>query len=166
MLYEIFTDGSCRGNPGPGGWAWIMMDKAGAAVLNKEYDNENPTTNNRMELKAMISALGIAESQPKDNFIIWSDSAYVVNACNDWVWKWAANGWRNSKNQPVENIDLMREIYRFMTIPWFNATVKKCDGHHGIIGNELADKVATGNWRDYVDLLETYDIEDRSDAMA
>ena len=158
--YHIYTDGSSRGNPGPGGWGMVVMNEDETEIIFIESNSENPTTNNRMELKAMICALGYAESHPADQFIIYSDSAYVVNSVNSWIRGWAANGWRNSKKQTVENLDLMQGIHYFLCKEFFNAVVKKCNGHTGIIGNELADAAATGSWKKYHETLEYYELKE------
>jgi ribonuclease HI len=152
--YHIFTDGSSRGNPGPGGWGMIVMNENESEIIFIESDTENPTTNNRMELKAMICAFGYVESHPRDQFIIYSDSAYVVNSVNSWIRGWAANGWRNSKKQTVENLDLMQALHYFLVKDFFNAEVRKCDGHAGNIGNELADALATGNQKKYQEVVD------------
>ena len=157
MRYKIFTDGSSRGNPGPGGWGLIILNEQEDKVIFTECDRENPTTNNRMELTAILCALQYAESHPDDTFIIYSDSAYAVNSCNVWMRGWAANGWKNSKKQIVENLDLVQAIYNLLSRDFFNAEVRKCDGHSGIVGNELADALATGHG--YYALLEHYGIE-------
>lgn len=154
--YHIFTDGSSRGNPGPGGWGMIVMNEDETEIIFTEHDTEDHTTNNRMELKAMICALGYAESHPNDQFIIFSDSAYVVNSYTSWIRGWAANGWRNSKKQMVENLDLMQGLHYFLIKEFFNAEVKKCDGHTGNVGNELADALATGNDKKYKELVECW----------
>lgn len=157
MIYHCYTDGSSRGNPGPGGWGLIILNEQEDKVIFTENDRENPTTNNRMELKAMIAALQYAAEHDEDIFIIYSDSSYVVNSCNDWIWRWVKNNWRNSKKQEVENLDLMKEIYGYLSRDFFNAEVRKCEGHKGVAGNELADALATGHG--YYDLLEFYCIE-------
>ena len=158
--YHIFTDGSARFNPGAGGWGMIVMNEDDTEILFKESDSEDNVTNNRMELKAMICALGFAESHPNDQFLIYSDSAYVVNSINQWMRGWAANGWRNSKKQIVENVDLMKCIWDYISRPFFNAEVRKCGGHSGDIGNELADALATSNSHKYQELIDYYDIKD------
>lgn len=157
MKYHVFTDGACKGNPGAGGWGMIILTEQEDRVIFAECDRENPTTNNRMELKAILAALNYAESHPNDEFIVYSDSAYAVNSCNSWMRNWAANGWLTSKKQPVENLELMQAIYRLLSKDFFNAEVRKCNGHSGIAGNELADALATG--KGYYDLLEFYQIE-------
>lgn len=156
---HIFTDGSSRGNPGPGGWAAIVMNEEEDTIITMEYDTEEYVTNNQMELKALLFALQYAEERPKERIVIFSDSAYVVNAYNDWIRKWARSNWKTSKGQPVENLAVMQELYTYITRPFFNATVQKCSGHTGEIGNELADAVATGNWKKYNDLIEFWNIK-------
>ena len=157
--YHIYTDGSSRGNPGPGGWGMVVMNEEGSQILFEEHDSEDHVTNNRMELKAMICALGYAESHPQDQFIIYSDSAYVVNSCNSWMRSWAANGWKNSKKQTVENVDLMQHIWSYLSRDFFNVEIKKCAGHAGDIGNELADALATGDMKKYTELIEYWEID-------
>ena len=157
--YHIYTDGSSRGNPGPGGWGMVVMNEEGDQVLFMENDSEGGVTNNRMELKAMLCALGFVESHPHDQFIIYSDSAYVVNSCNSWMRSWAANGWKNSKKQIVENVDLMQAIWSYLSRDFFNAEIKKCAGHAGEVGNEIADALATGGMRKYKELIEYWGIE-------
>ena len=159
IKYYIYTDGSSRGNPGPGGWGMIVMNEEGSEVMFLEHDSEDNVTNNRMELKAMICALNYAESNPQDQFIIFSDSAYVVNSCNSWLRIWSANGWKNSKKQIVENVDLMKEIWRHISRDFPNFEIHKCDGHVGDLGNELADAAATKNWKKYKDLVDFYEIQ-------
>ncbi len=156
--YHIFTDGSSRGNPGPGGWGVIVLNEEESEVMFTEHDTEEHVTNNRMELKAMLCALGYAESNPHMYFIIYSDSAYVVNSFNSWMRNWAANGWRNSKKQTVENVDLMQALYEYQKKEFPNFEVRQCKGHDGAIGNELADALATQRWDRYRDLLEAWEI--------
>lgn len=152
--YHIFTDGSSRRNPGAGGWGMIVMNEDETEILFTEHDAEEYVTNNRMELKAMICALGYAESHPSDQFTIFSDSAYVVNSINSWMRTWASNGWHNSKKQEVENVDLMKCIWNYISRPFFNAEVCKCKGHEGEIGNELADALATNDQKKYKTLIK------------
>lgn len=158
--YHIYTDGSARFNPGPGGWGVVVMNEDESKVFFLEHDFDGYTTNNRMELTALLCALGYAESHPKDYFIIYSDSAYVVNSCNTWMRGWAANCWRNSKKQIVENVDLMQAIWDYLSRDFFNAEICKCDGHAGDVGNELADALATHNWAKYKTLVEFWEIQE------
>ncbi len=103
---DIYTDGACSGNPGPGGWGAVLM----YGGRRKEWSGaESLTTNNRMELTAMIESLRKLKEPCKVR--LYSDSAYVVNAFRQrWLDNWVRNGWMNSKKQPVENQDLWREL--------------------------------------------------------
>lgn len=157
--YIIFTDGSSRGNPGPAGWGMLVMNEDYTQIIHQYSAKVDSATNNQMELSAVLYALQYADEHPQDIFVIYSDSAYVVNSCNSWIHSWARNGWRNSKNQIVENIAFMQEIYRYLTKEFFNADICKCSGHTGELGNELADALATGNSKKYKEILDGWDID-------
>ena len=149
MKYEIYTDGSCLGNPGPGGYGLVISyrDSEGRRIQLTERSRSSDTTNNREELKAIISAFEHMEEllQPEDTFTIYSDSAYCVNMCNDWIRTWASKGWKRSKNQPIENLDLVQTIYNYLNKFSFQCQVQKIKGHANDAGNELADALATDN---------------------
>lgn len=105
-VVDIYTDGACSGNPGPGGWGAILMYGEHRKELS---GGEKQTTNNRMELMAVICALKALKKPCKVN--LYSDSAYVVNAFNqNWIIGWQKNGWKNSAKVPVANIDLWQEL--------------------------------------------------------
>lgn len=158
--YYAYTDGSSRGNPGPGGWGMIVMNEENSEIIFFENSSEDNVTNNRMELKAMICALNFAESNPQHQFTIISDSTYVVNSINSWIRGWATNGWRNSKKQTVENVDLMKEIWRHISQDFPNFEVIHCRGHNGELGNELADALAQNNKQKYNALMQFWGIKD------
>ncbi|CAH0118866.1 MULTISPECIES: ribonuclease HI [unclassified Paenibacillus] len=106
----LYTDGACSGNPGPGGWGAILMYGGHRKELS---GGERDTTNNRMEIKAVIEALKLLKEPCKVK--VYSDSAYVVNCFKQgWIRGWLRNGWKNSKNQPVENQDLWKELWALM----------------------------------------------------
>ena len=132
----IYTDGACSGNPGPGGWAAILM--AGGA--KKELSGgEADTTNNRMELMGVISGLK-ALTRPC-NVEVHSDSAYVVNAfMQNWIGKWASNGWKNSAKADVANSDLWKELLELTKI--HNVTFVKVKGHADNEFNNRCDELA------------------------
>lgn len=150
MKFRIFTDGACSENPGPGGWAAIMACNDGNQIL-KGY--EVNTTNNRMELMAVVKVLSHIMSKgidgfnvQKDKIEIHSDSAYVVNAINDkWTIKWKLNGWKTTKGKDVKNRDLWEELMSLM-LAFKESKVfiqfVKVKGHKGIALNELADETA------------------------
>ncbi len=135
-MVTIFTDGSSRGNPGPGGWGAIVLTPDSAMELGGREDN---TTNNRMELTAVISGLA---SIPNENEItICTDSAYVINGITRWVKGWEANNWKTSTKEDVLNRDLWEaliEVTAHKIIDW-----KLVKGHSGNPGNERCDVIAT-----------------------
>lgn len=163
----IFTDGSAQGgNPGIGGWGMLVFDETEMNLLHYYHHNQIPNaTNNQMELRAMIYALAYAADHPEMQYVIYSDSAYVVNACNEWMWNWAKNGWVNSKKKTVENLDLMKEIYGYLSRDFFNVVIKKCPGHSEVVGNELADALATGNMKNFLAMIEDYNINMMTEAL-
>ena len=132
---EIFTDGACRGNPGPGGWGVILRYGEHEKQL---YGGEAETTNNRMELTAAIMALE-ALSRPC-KISLTTDSQYVRQGITEWIANWKKRGWKNSAKKPVKNIDLWQRLDAAASkheIEWH--WVK---GHSGHDENELADELA------------------------
>ena len=137
----IYTDGACSGNPGPGGWAAILM--AGGA--KKEMSGgERDTTNNRMELMAVIEGLKALKRPCKVD--IYSDSAYVVNAFEqNWIGKWVKNGWKNSAKAEVANSDLWKELISLTAV--HNVTFHKVKGHSDNEFNNRCDELAVAEWK-------------------
>lgn len=132
---DIFTDGACRGNPGPGGWGVVMRFKGKEKQL---YGGESDTTNNRMELKAVIMAL--EELTRPAAVRVTTDSQYVKKGITEWIHNWKRNGWRTAAKQQVKNSDLWRELDELVSrhdVVW--DWVK---GHSGHPENELADALA------------------------
>jgi ribonuclease HI len=132
---EIFTDGACKGNPGPGGWGAYLRSGSYEKEL---FGGENPTTNNRMELTAAIEALK-ALKRPS-HVDLTTDSQYVRKGITEWLEGWKRKGWINSAKKPVKNADLWKlldELAQKHTIEWH--WVK---GHSGHPENELADQLA------------------------
>ena len=142
-----YTDGACSGNPGPGGWAAVEINESlpTIQVINTLIGKEDFTTNNKMELTAILEVCKIAEKDPSNTYYIYSDSAYAVNICNDWMWKWAANGWTRGKNKKIENFNLVQQLYHILKKDFCNIEINKIAGHKGDIGNEYADALASGN---------------------
>lgn len=158
MNKKIFwTDGSSKGNPGNGGFGVISIENNTINYKYAEYFDK--VTNNQMELKAILHVFKLAAADKDCQYIIYSDSAYSVNMINNWIHTWAINNWKNSKKQTVENIDLVKEIYKYLNINFFNCQVVKCNGHNGIIGNELADALATNNLNKFNKIVEKNDIK-------
>ncbi len=147
----IFTDGSSRGNPGPGGYGFIAIypNTHGERLVEEGGGSESPTTNNRMELMAGIKALegfevyyGKAELSLK-TFVIYLDSAYVLNGITKWIFGWQKNNWKTSTKEDVMNVDLWQRLHeetKGKKIEW-----KLLKGHSGVAGNERCDEIATGN---------------------
>ena len=148
MLTKIYTDGACSGNPGPGGWAAIFFSSNGRDVKKGWC---KCTTNNRMELKAVVSAYeGIIEDENscKDEYIIYTDSAYVVNSINNkYLDVWSVNGWKTTRGEDIKNKDLWTELLTLFDIIreiGINVTIEKVKGHSGNTFNEDADNNAKG----------------------
>lgn len=151
MIY-IYTDGSSKGNPGPGGFGVVAL-KDNTIKYSYHEQNEN-TTNNREELKAILHAFYLSQTKFKEtDCIICTDSSYCYNICNDWIFSWAKNNWKNSKKKTVENLDLIQQLYNYLNIDFFNCQIIKVNGHQGDIGNELADALATLNNRKYEKII-------------
>ena len=133
--YEIFTDGACSGNPGPGGWGARLEGPDGIVELK---GGEKSTTNNRMELMAAIEAL---KSLPEGRAIrLVTDSTYVKDGITSWMANWKRNGWKTAAKKPVKNVDLWQALDAQCVrhqVAW--AWVK---GHAGHAGNERADELA------------------------
>jgi ribonuclease HI len=132
----IYTDGGCSGNPGPGGWAFVMRDGSGS--ITEASGGENPTTNNRMELKAVIEALGAAEARTAGgSVIVRTDSQYVRNGISSWIHAWKRNGWRTADKKPVKNQELWMALDAVATR--LHCQFEWVKGHAGIEENERCD---------------------------
>lgn len=132
----IYTDGACSGNPGPGGWGSILMYKENVKEISGALNN---TTNNVMELTAVIEALKLLKY--KCNVKLYSDSAYVVNAFNQkWIYGWIKNGWKNASKEPVKNKELWEQLYELTKT--HNVEFIKVKGHADNIYNNKCDEMA------------------------
>ena len=132
---QIFTDGACKGNPGPGGWGAILRFQDN----EKEINGFKPlTTNNIMELMAVIESLK-AISKPFE-IVITTDSQYVKNGITSWIHNWKKNGWKTAAKKPVKNKELWTELDHL--IQKHNVSWKWVKGHSGHIENERADELA------------------------
>lgn len=132
---EIYTDGACRGNPGPGGWGALLLSGSHRKTL---HGGEAETTNNRMELTAAIEALNALNGRCQ--VLLHTDSKYVMDGIRDWMPNWKARGWKTANRKPVKNQDLWQAL---------DAAVSRHDvewrwvrGHTGNAGNEEADALA------------------------
>lgn len=134
-VVEMWTDGACKGNPGPGGWGVLMRSGSHEREL---FGGEPATTNNRMELQAVIE--GLRALNQRCDVTLHVDSSYVMNGMRSWIAGWKANGWRTKAKQPVKNVELWRELDEEVSrhdVQW--VWVK---GHSGDPGNERADELA------------------------
>ena len=132
---EIYTDGACRGNPGPGGWGAVLMY---GEKTKEMYGGENNTTNNRMELMAAIRALEALNRGCE--LTLYTDSQYVRKGITEWIMNWKKRGWKTAAKKPVKNADLWQLLDE--QVNKHNVNWVWVKGHAGNEGNELADDLA------------------------
>lgn len=154
MHYNLWTDGACskNGKKGSvGGWAYVIVDPY-RRIIAKDSAAEAPSTNNRMEMQAVLQALKkFDEVAPSgfDTCTVITDSAYIFN-CKEqgWYKNWEKNGWKNASKEPVKNAEIWKEL-----IPYFdrlNITWEKVRGHAGVSFNEIVDELAVAARKEYV----------------
>jgi len=134
-VVEIYSDGSCLGNPGPGGWGALLRWRGHERELS---GSQAETTNNRMELTAAIEALNALKKPSK--VILTTDSRYVIQGINEWMPNWVARGWKTASKQPVKNQDLWQALHEQVgrhDIEW-----QWVKGHDGHLENERVDELA------------------------
>jgi ribonuclease HI len=134
---ELFTDGACSGNPGPGGWAFILRHPASGKEIERA-GAELETTNNRMELIAVIE--GLAALTTPSRVVLTSDSQYVLNGLREWLVAWKARGWRTAAKKPVKNEDLWRRLDELSS--GHEIEFRWIRGHQGHAENERCDALA------------------------
>jgi ribonuclease HI len=134
-MINIYTDGACKGNPGPGGWGALILQ---GDTKNEIYGGEANTTNNRMEIMAVIRALKTINAE--NEITVFTDSTYVQKGINEWIAKWKINGWRTSNKKEVKNKDLWAQLDNLTSQLKINWIWVK--GHSGHPGNDRADYLA------------------------
>ena len=134
-IVEIFTDGACKGNPGPGGWGALLRFKGKEKSL---HGGEHNTTNNRMELMAAIEALGTLKRPCEVR--LTTDSSYVKDGIQKWMPNWKKNGWKTANKKPVKNADLWQKLDQ--QVSRHNVRWHWVKGHSGHRENEIADELA------------------------
>ena len=145
---ELFTDGACKGNPGLGGWGVLIKN---LKISNELKGTQQQTTNNRMELIAVIE--GLKSIKKNAHIEITTDSMYVKNGINEWINNWKKNGWKTAAKKPVKNKDLWQELDELVqnySIKW-----KWVKGHSGHPGNERADQLANEAIEEFQDKNNT-----------
>jgi ribonuclease HI len=133
----IYTDGACKGNPGPGGWGVLL--KSGA-TQRELFGGERETTNNRMEMTAVIEALKALKRPCKVTLHL--DSKYVLQGITEWLPGWKAKGWKTAAKQPVKNVDLWQQLDALVHTAGHAIEWRWVKGHAGDLGNERADALA------------------------
>ncbi|MCL2192701.1 MAG: ribonuclease HI [Treponema sp.] len=140
---KIFTDGGCSGNPGPGGWAFVLVLKTfqGDKIVAEQKGWEKNTTNNRMELTAVIESLKALKTMDDvpNKAVVCTDSQYVQKGITEWIRKWKQNAWRTSDKKPVKNQDLWVELDSLAGE--FSLAWEWVRGHAGVEYNELCDRM-------------------------
>ncbi|MBH1964460.1 MAG: ribonuclease HI [Comamonadaceae bacterium] len=134
---EVFTDGACKGNPGPGGWGALLRSGNHEKEL---FGGESLTTNNRMELTAVIEGLSALKRPCQVD--LYLDSQYVRQGITEWIHSWKAKGWRTSTKQPVKNADLWQKLDAVVSTSGHQIQWHWVKGHAGHEGNERADSLA------------------------
>lgn len=163
MTYHIYTDGSCRQS----GCGFGVVGLFNKKMLFAHQEQCQNSTNNREELKAIIAAIKAAQRDPANEYIIYSDSSYCVKSINEWMPQWYQKNWINSKKKEVENIDLMKTLFSLLYATEENTvfpiqtnfSIQWLKGHNNIIGNELADALATKNTKKFKQIITENQIE-------
>lgn len=139
--FALFTDGACRGNPGPGAWAYLIQDYKGD-IIKEDAGVSEQTTNNKMELGAIIEGLKVLSKMatPMHSIYVYTDSKYAVDGMNSWVQGWKRRGWKKADKKVPENVDLWKELDVLATES--NIYFNWVKGHAGHPQNEYVDQLA------------------------
>lgn len=141
MKVVLYTDGACKGNPGPGGWGALLQTTTDKGLIERELcGGERETTNNRMEMMAVIEGLS-ALTRPCE-VTVYLDSKYVMQGITEWIAGWKARGWKTAAKQPVKNVDLWQRLDAVVSSSGHTIDWQWVKGHAGNAGNERADALA------------------------
>ena len=143
---DVFTDGGCSGNPGPGGWAFVLLSDG--QLISVSSGGEELTTNNKMELSAVINAIKSCNTLGAEEISISTDSQYVKNGITQWIFNWKKNGWKTSNKESVKNQDLwmeLDELCKNNKVIW-----NWVKGHAGIEYNEMCDSMVREEMKKYL----------------
>jgi ribonuclease HI len=152
---KVYCDGSCLGNGtqhSSGGYGVVIFDDNDNYISHYSH-HETDTTNNIQELKSLIYSFIIAYKNPNQKVVIYSDSSYGIQVFETWARNWKANGWRKADKQPIKNLELIQEGYEIYA-KLKNIQIVKVKGHNDILGNEMADALATNNVNKFNRLLQ------------
>ena len=141
-MIKIYTDGACSGNPGPGGWGYVILENG---KLHTGKGSESQTTNNRMELMAAIKAL--ESSRTHKSLYLYTDSTYLQKGITEWIVNWKKNNWITGSKKPVSNKDLWVKIDQLnleLDIKWKWVKAHQSDNSDDTLYNNMADELATG----------------------
>ena len=157
-MLHIYIDGACRGNgkeESHGGYGIVIFDNNQNLIdaYCKHFDN---VTNNQMELKAFLKTFELLYTKYKnEKATIYSDSAYCINILTSWIYSWSKNNWKTSKGETIKNLDIILSLYKYYNINFFinQIVFTKVKGHDGILGNQLADALATADKKKFSNLI-------------
>ena len=145
---ELYTDGACSGNPGPGGWAFILRHPSSGKEI-EESGGEELTTNNRMELTAVVR--GLERLTKPSHVILFTDSVYVGKGLSEWMAKWKVNGWKRREGKqlkPIKNEDLWRRLDELLAD--HELEYRFVSGHSGHLENDRCDELAVAAYQQYL----------------
>ena len=140
-MIRIYTDGACSGNPGPGGWGFVVIEEGN---IKRYSGGETSTTNNRMELTAAIRAIEYVDKNTE--ILLFTDSTYVKKGITEWITNWKKNNWQTSSKKPVLNKDLWLKLDKYnneYNISWTWVRAHQTDNSDDTVYNNMADELAT-----------------------
>lgn len=159
-MLNIYIDGAASNNGKSnsyGGYGVVIFDNNND-LIDAYCEHFSNVTNNQMELKACLKAFELLNTKyEKQSSTIYSDSAYTINTLTSWIHTWSKNNWMNSKKEKIKNLDIIQSLYKYYNIDFFISQINfvKVSGHNGILGNEVADALATADKLKFSNLILT-----------